>query len=106
MGNRVSSAQIVVAIFQEYLNQMYSTCDCQQGYFDIQNTQMCQKCDQNCKSCQTRSNKCIQFHNKMVLNKESFKYECLSRQYLDSQTNFCYPCSFTCKQCLGPQNGQ
>ncbi|KAL4454553.1 hypothetical protein ABPG74_021758 [Tetrahymena malaccensis] len=93
----------------EYLrvfNQMYSTCDCQQGYFDLNNTRKCQKCDQNCKSCETKSTKCIQCYNNMVLNKESFKCECLSGYYLDSKTNFCYPCSKACKQCIGPENGQ
>ncbi|EAR98006.3 bowman-birk serine protease inhibitor family protein (macronuclear) [Tetrahymena thermophila SB210] len=87
-------------------NRMYSTCDCQQGYFEIKNTQKCQKCDQNCKTCEMKSDKCIQCNNNMVLNKESYKCECQSGYYLDIKENSCYPCSYACKQCLGPQNGQ
>ncbi|EAR98007.3 bowman-birk serine protease inhibitor family protein (macronuclear) [Tetrahymena thermophila SB210] len=87
-------------------NRIYSTCDCQQGYFEIKNTQKCQKCDQNCKTCEMKSDKCIQCNNNMVLNKESYKCECQSGYYLDIKTNYCYPCSYACKQCLGPQNGQ
>ncbi|KAL4487833.1 hypothetical protein ABPG73_005093 [Tetrahymena malaccensis] len=91
-----------------FYNQNYSTCDCGQGFYDILQpfqsgklaVQTCLKCNSLCSQC-IQNNLCLTCINNLILL-PNLQCSCPQGSYLDSNSNFCLACYYTCQSCIGP----
>ncbi|KAL4499330.1 hypothetical protein ABPG72_006916 [Tetrahymena utriculariae] len=84
--------------------QVKSSCICQNKFFDIQNQQICGKCNPQCSQCLLNQNNCPSCDEMTRTFKDN---QCICKQgyyYIDVNDASCEQCMNKCETCQSEQN--